>query len=167
MDNIFYRIKNIFSEEKKQKMLALANRPGAFFDNSYGISFYKHPLELDVLSIDGLWQVQMLKQSVRESKIHKDKNRQNEFDNIYMPRATVMSWPIQGEGYTCFYDENHQSCIATVNYNNDGAILNTGGHPHNVILTSDEPRIVFQLCFEESFETVVKYYEDHISSWTY
>jgi len=167
MDNLFYKIKNIFSEEKRQQMLEIANKPGAFFDNSYGISFFKYPLQLDLLGIDGLWQVQMLKQTVKESKIHKDKNRHNEFDDIYMPRATVMSWPIQGEGHTCFYDEDHNSCIGTVNYNGDGAILNTGGYPHNVILTSDQPRIVFQLCFDATFETVKDFYEKDISMRTY
>ena len=84
-----------------------------------------------------------------------------------MPRATVISWPIQGKGYTCFYDEGHNSCIETVSYNGDGAILNTGGYPHNVILTSDQPRIVFQLCFDATFETVKDFYEKDLSMRTY
>ena len=110
----------------------------------------------------------MLKQTVEESKIHKDKNRHNEFDDIYMPRATVINWPIQGKGYTVFYAEDKHACIGTVSYTNEsGAILNTGGYNHNVILSSDQPRIVFQLCFDTNFERVKDFYEKDLSMRTY
>ncbi len=36
----------------------------------------------------------MLKVSESGSKIHKDKNRYNEYENIYMPRQTVISFPL-------------------------------------------------------------------------
>ena len=86
MSKAYHRVHNIFSDEKRKEMVELANRPGAFVDNSYGISFYKHPLQLDDLEIDGVWQVQMLRQTVKESKIHKDRNRNNEFDNMSTPK---------------------------------------------------------------------------------
>lgn len=162
---MFHKVKNIFTQEKRNQMIQMANEAGAFMDNSYGISFYKHPLQLDDLEIDGLWQVQMLKQTVEESGIHKDRNRTNEFDNIYMPRTTVVSWPIQGEGITQFYDDN-KNLVATVNYDKylqDGAILNTGGYFHNVKVTKG-PRIVFQLCFDVPFDSVVEYYEKDLKN---
>jgi|GEM_PF-2482472 hypothetical protein len=166
MSKAYHRVHNIFSDEKRKEMVELANRPGAFVDNSYGISFYKHPLQLDDLEIDGVWQVQMLRQTVKESKIHKDRNRNNEFDNIYMPRNAVISWPIQGDGDTIFYDDD-KNIINRVSYNNDGAILNTGGYFHNVILNTEQPRIMFQMCFDSSFDDVVSFYEGHLKDERY
>jgi hypothetical protein len=166
MSKAYHRVHNIFSDEKRKEMVKLANRPGAFVDNSYGISFYKHPLQLDDLEIDGVWQVQMLRQTVKESKIHKDRNRNNEFDNIYMPRNAVISWPIQGDGDTIFYDDD-KNIINRVSYNNDGAILNTGGYFHNVILNTEQPRIMFQMCFDSSFDDVVSFYEGHLKDERY
>ena len=166
MSKAYHRVHNILSDEKRKEMVELANKPGAFVDNSYGISFYKHPLQLDDLEIDGVWQVQMLRQTVKESKIHKDRNRNNEFDNIYMPRNAVISWPIQGDGDTIFYDDD-KNIINRVSYNNDGAILNTGGYFHNVILNTEQPRIMFQMCFDSSFDDVVSFYEGHLKDERY
>jgi hypothetical protein len=166
MNNYFTKVPNIFTSETKNKMLELAFEDDAFMDNSYGISFYKHPKKLNILGINGDWQVQMLKQSVLSSAVHKDKDRMNEFDNIFMPRTTVISWPIYGSGETWFYD-NNENVIQRVQYDNDGAILNTGGEFHNVMLTSDEPRIVFQLCFKDTYKNVVEKYSESIFSWSY
>ena len=166
MSKAYHRVNNIFSDEKRKEMVELANKQGAFVDNSYGISFYKHQLQLDDLEIDGVWQVQMLRQTVKESKIHKDRNRNNEFDNIYMPRNAVISWPIQGDGDTIFYDDD-KNIINRVSYNNDGAILNTGGYFHNVILNTEQPRIMFQMCFDSSFDDVVSFYEGHLKDERY
>lgn len=162
---MFHKVKNIFTPEKRKQMIEMAHAPNAFMDNSYGISFYKHPLQLDNLGIDGLWQVQMLKQTVEESGIHKDRNRTNEFDNIYMPRTTVISWPIEGEGVTQFYDNNKNkiSVVEYDKYKKDGAILNTGEYFHNVKVTKG-PRIVFQLCFDAPFNNVVEYYEKELKN---
>ena len=61
----------------------------------------------------------------------------------------------------CNNDEKMFLCEA--DYHGYGAILNTGDYFHNVHFTKDNnTRIVFQLCFEESFEEVCKIYKREI-----
>ena len=53
--------------------------------------------------------------------------------------------------------------LCEADYHGYGAILNTGDYFHNVHFKKDNnTRIVFQLCFEESFEEVCKIYKKEI-----
>lgn len=160
--NCFKHIKNILSQETQQKALSMALQPGAFMDNSYLISFFRLPSQLVSLNIDVPYRVQMIRQTAVESKIHKDRNRHNEFDGSYIPRCTIMNFPLVGSGETHFYDDDYK-LIAVTNYQDQGAILNTGEHLHNVILSKDETRICLQFCFEENFDEVCQIYDKHLA----
>ena len=163
-DPYYRQIPNTLSEETKKELLKLANEKDAFVDISYKVSFFKYPSKLQEFAPYGV--AQMLRVTEEDSTIHKDRNRNNEFNNIYMPRNAVISWPIQGDGDTIFYDDD-KNIINRVSYNNDGAILNTGGYFHNVILNTEQPRIMFQMCFDSSFDDVVSFYEGHLKDERY
>jgi len=76
-----------------------------------------------------------------------------------MPRQTVISFPLtENGGITQFYNDN-KIFACNINYDGSGAILNTGQYYHNVRFTDDNNiRIVFQLCFEETFDKVCELY---------
>lgn len=161
MEPYFKLVPYAISTETKAKLLDIAYAPNAFVDISYKISFFRFPGTLQVFNNTGLDCVcQMLRVNEPDSTIHKDKNRYNEFDNTYIPRQTVVSFALtENCGTTFFYDDNKNfSCEA--NYYGKGAILNTGEYYHNVNFTKDNnTRIVFQLCFEETFNEVCELYQ--------
>jgi len=163
-DPYFRQVKYMLSENTKEELIEIATAPGAFVDISYKISFFKLPSTIQKFNTTGLDCVcQMLRVSESGSKIHKDKNRYNEYENLYMPRQTVISFPLTTDcGSTYFYDDN-EKFMCNVNYDGLGAILNTGGYNHNVHLTQDDnTRIVFQLCFEQQYSEVCDIYDTHL-----
>ena len=165
----YYRVvPNILGENTKKELLEIALKPNAFVDISYKISFFKLPSTIQKFNNTGLNCVcQLLKVNESGSKIHKDKNRYNEFEGTYIQRQTVVSFPLtENCGETWFYDESLNK-VASINYEGYGAILNTGGHYHNVYFTEDnDTRIVFQLCFEEAYEDVCQIFEDKLKGIT-
>lgn len=165
-DPYFRQIPYALSDTTREQLLEIATAPGAFVDISYKISFFKLPSTIQRFNTTGLNCVcQMLRVTEQGSKIHKDKNRYNEYENLYMPRSAVINFPLMPTtSKTNFYDDN-ENFVCSVGYNNTGAILNTGGHFHNVDYTDDSPRIVFQLCFEESYEEVCDIYEDRLKGF--
>mgnify|MGYP001190975780 CR=1 FL=1 len=164
MEPYYKLVPNAISKETKQKLLDIALAPDSFVDISYKISFFKLPSTLQKFNTTGLSCVcQMLKVNESDSVIHKDKNRVNEFDGTYIPRQTVVSFSLtENSGITHFYNDN-KMFLCEADYEGYGAILNTGEYYHNVYFTKDnETRIVFQLCFEETFEQVCKIYNEEI-----
>lgn len=167
----FRIVPNRLTEETKKELLKLANEPDAFVDISYKVSFFKYPSKLQKFAPWGV--AQMLRVSEEDSTIHKDNNRTNEFDDTYMPRRTVINYPLtDNPSKTNWYDDN-KNLVATTTYdkqlypslpdecftlegkNYNAAILNTGGGYHNVeFKNGDEPRIVFQLCFDSDIDDV-------------
>mgnify|MGYP003323692431 CR=1 FL=1 len=158
----YYKLTHyMLSDSTRKALLHIANAPDAFVDISYKISFFKLPSTIQQFNTTGLNCVcQMLRVSESGSKIHKDKNRFNEYENLWMPRQTVISFPLTDNGgATHFYDDD-KNFVCDINYDGKGAILNTGECNHNVYFTEDnETRIVFQLCFEEKFSEVCNIYE--------
>tara|TARA_B100000941_G_scaffold242911_1_gene186811 strand:+ start:512 stop:1012 length:501 start_codon:yes stop_codon:yes gene_type:complete len=164
MEPCYKLVPYAISNETKQQLLELALSPDAFIDISYKISFFKLPSKLQKFNTTGLnCACQMLKVKEPDSVIHKDKNRYNEFDGTYIPRQTVISFPLtENSGVTQFYNDE-KMFLCEADYHGYGAILNTGDYFHNVHFTKDNnTRIVFQLCFEESFEEVCKIYKREI-----
>lgn len=164
MEPYFKLIPYAITKETKASLLDIAYAPDAFVDISYKISFFKLPSTIQHFNTTGLkCTCQMLKVNESGSTIHKDKNRHNEFDGTYIPRQTVISFPLtENCGSTYFYDED-KKFVCEANYDNHGAILNTGGYYHNVYFTEDNnTRIVFQLCFEEEYSEVVRIYESNL-----
>ena len=151
--NKYFRIvPNRLTEKTKKELLKLANEKDAFVDISYKISFFKYPSKLQKFAPWGV--AQMLKVNEEDSKIHKDNSRTNEYDGTYIPRRTVINYPLtDNPPSTNWYDDN-KKLVTTTEYNN-AAILNTGGCYHNVeFKKGDKPRIVFQLCFESDIDDV-------------
>jgi hypothetical protein len=160
MEPYYKLIPYAISNSTKQELLNIALAPDAFVDISYKISFFKLPSTIQRFNTTGLNCVcQMLRVSESGSTIHKDRNRYNEYDNQYMPRQTVISFPLtENGGITQFYNDN-KIFACNINYDGSGAILNTGQYYHNVRFTDDNNiRIVFQLCFEETFDKVCELY---------
>ena len=167
MEPYYKLVPYAITEDTKQKILSFAHAPDAFVDISYKISFFKLPSTIQHFNTTGLDCVcQMLKVSESGSKIHKDKNRYNEYENIFMPRQTVISFPLtENCGETWFYNDKEEN-VAKVNYDGYGAVLNTGEHLHNVYFTKDDnTRIVFQLCFEEKYNEVCTLYEENLKGF--
>lgn len=164
MEPYYKLVPYAISDKSKKQLLEIANAPNAFVDISYKISFFKLPNKIQKFNKTGLNCVcQMLKVNQSDSVIHKDKNRHNEFDGTYIPRQTVVSFPLtENCGITHFYNDN-KMFLCEADYAGFGAILNTGEYYHNVYFTKDnETRIVFQLCFEEKFEKVCEIYNEEI-----
>tara|TARA_E500000178_G_scaffold198151_1_gene196166 strand:+ start:9463 stop:9963 length:501 start_codon:yes stop_codon:yes gene_type:complete len=164
MEPYYKLVPYAISNKTKQELLDIATAPDAFVDISYKISFFKRPSTIQKFNTTGLnCTCQMLRVTESGSTIHKDRNRYNEFDNLYMPRQTVISFALTSNcGETYFYDDN-KNFVCKANYEGQGAILNTGQCFHNVHFTKDNnTRIVFQLCFEETFEQVCKIYNKEI-----
>ena len=162
-DPYYRQIENMLSEDTKEKLLEIATAPDAFVDISYKISFFKLPGTIQHFNKTGQNCVcQMLRVSESGSTIHKDNNRHNEFDGTYIPRQTVISFPLtENCGVTHFYDED-QKLVCKADYTGLGAILNTGEHYHNVYFTEDNnTRYVFQLCFEEKYKEVCNIYNSY------
>ena len=154
------------SNQTKQELLDIATAPDAFVDISYKISFFKFPSTIQKFNTTGLnCTCQMLRINESDSVIHKDKNRHNEFDGTYIPRQTVVSFPLtENSGVTHFYNDN-KMFLCEADYEGHGAILNTGEYYHNVYFTKDnETRIVFQLCFEEALNKVCSLYDTQLRS---
>lgn len=163
-DPYYRQVENILSADTQKKLLEIAIAPDAFVDISYKISFFKLPSTIQHFNTTGLnCTCQMLRVSESGSKIHKDKNRYNEFDGTYMPRQTVISFPLTKNcGITQFYNYRYE-LVCEADYQNCGAILNTGEHYHNVKFTEDDnTRYVFQLCFEEMYNEVCNIYNTHL-----
>lgn len=163
-DPYYRQVENIISADTHKQLLEIATAPNAFVDISYKISFFKLPGTIQHFNTTGLNCVcQMLRVSESGSTIHKDKNRYNEFDGTYMPRQTVISFPLtENCGVTQFYNYRYEP-VCEADYQGCGAILNTGGHYHNVYFTQDDnTRYVFQLCFEETYNEVCNIYENNI-----
>ena len=164
MEPYYKLIPYAISDQTKQELLDIATAPDAFVDISYKISFFKFPSTIQKFNTTELnCTCQMLRINESDSVIHKDKNRHNEFDGTYIPRQTVVSFPLtENSGVTHFYNDN-KMFLCEADYEGHGAILNTGEYYHNVYFTKDnETRIVFQLCFEETFEQVCKIYNEEI-----
>ena len=164
MEPYYKLIPYMISDDTKEQLLEIAYAPEAFVDISNKISFFKLPSTIQKFNTTGLNCVcQMLRVTESGSKIHKDKNRYNEYENLYMPRQTVISFPLTNNGgKTHFYDDD-ENFVCDINYDNQGAILNTGGYNHNVHFTEDnDTRLVFQLCFEEQFSEVCDIYENNL-----
>ena len=158
MEPYYKLVPYAITEDTKQKILSFAHAPNAFVDISYKISFFKLPSTIQHFNTTGLDCVcQMLKVNESGSTVHKDKNRHNEFDGTWIPRQTVVSFPLTNNcGSTHFFDDN-KNFVCDIDYEGHGAILNTGEHYHNVNFTkTNNERIVFQFCFEESFDKVCK-----------
>jgi hypothetical protein len=161
MEPYYKLVPYAISDQTKQELLDIAFAPDAFVDISYKISFFKLPSTIQRFNTTNLNCVcQMLRVSESGSTIHKDKNRFNEYENLFMPRQTVISFALTNNcGETHFYDDN-KNFVTSIDYEGQGAILNTGGHYHNVHFTEDNnTRIVFQLCFEETFDKVCRIYD--------
>ena len=158
-DPYYRQVQYALSQVTRDALLDIARAPGAFVDISYKISFFKLPSTIQQFKPAGIDCVcQMLRVTEQGSKIHKDRNRYNEYENLYMPRKTVINFPLMPtKSTTCFYDDN-ENFVCSVGYSNSGAILNTGDHFHNVDYKDSEPRVVFQLCFEESYSEVCEIY---------
>jgi hypothetical protein len=152
-DPYYRQITNRLSKETKKELLKLAHEKDAFVNTGYNISFFKYPSKLQKFAPYGVGQ--MLKVTEEDSKIHKDNNRTNEFDGIYMPRKTVINYPLtDNPSRTNWYDDE-KNLVTTTEYDKHAAIINTGDCYHNVeYKEGDDERIVFQLCFEESLEEV-------------
>jgi len=164
MEPYYKLVPYAISSKTKQELLDIATAADAFVDISYKISFFKLPSTIQKFNTTGLnCTCQMLRVTESGSSIHKDRNRYNEYDNLYMPRQTVISFALTSNcGETYFYDDN-KNFVCKANYEGQGAILNTGQCFHNVHFTKDNnTRIVFQLCFEETFEQVCKIYNKEI-----
>ena len=170
-DKYFRIVPNRLTEETKKELLKLANEKDAFVDISYKVSFFKYPSKLQKFAPWGV--AQMLRVTEEGSTIHKDNSRTNEFDGTYMPRRTVINYPLtDNTPRTNWYDDNKNlvctteyntklypslpdSCFTLEGKNNNAAILNTGGGYHNVEFTEgDKPRIVFQLCFDSDIDDI-------------
>lgn len=164
----YYRlIPYAISDKTKQELLDIALAPDAFVDISYKISFFKLPSKIQKFNTTGLNCVcQLLKVQESGSTIHKDRNRYNEYEGLYMPRQTVISFPLTTNcGETCFYDDE-KNFVTKINYEGYGAILNTGEHFHNVNFTEDNnTRIVFQLCFEDKYKDVCEIYRSSLEDY--
>lgn len=162
-DPYYRQVSYALSEDTRKQLLAIAVAPNAFIDISYKISFFKLPSTIQHFNTTGLNCVcQMLRVAETDSKIHKDRNRYNEYENIYMPRSAVINFPLMPtKSKTMFYDDD-KTFICSVGYSNCGAILNTGQKYHNVEYLDTLPRIVFQLCFEESYEEVCTIYDEKL-----
>lgn len=164
MEPYYKLVPYAISNKTKQELLDIATAPDAFVDISYKISFFKRPSTIQKFNTTGLnCTCQMLRVTESGSTIHKDRNRYNEFDNLYMPRQTVVSFALTSNcGETHFYDDD-KNFICKTNYEGYGAILNTGDCYHNVHFTDyNNTRIVFQLCFEDKFDEVCKIYNKEI-----
>jgi hypothetical protein len=164
-DPYFRQVPNNISESTKTELLKIAFAPDAFIDISYKISFFKLPSKIQKFNKTGLDCVcQMLRVSESGSKIHKDRNRYNEYENLYMPRQTVINYPLTVNADDTFFYDDEENFVCNISYNHGGgAILNTGEKLHNVNYTGDgSPRISFQLCFEQPYEEVCKIYKDRI-----
>ena len=158
MEPYYKLVPYAITEDTKHKILNFAYAPDAFVDISYKISFFKLPSTIQHFNTTGLDCVcQMLKVNESGSTIHKDNNRHNEFDGTWIPRQTVVSFALtENCGSTHFFDDN-KKLVCDINYEGHGAILNTGEHYHNVHFEdTNNERIVFQFCFEESFDQVCK-----------
>lgn len=162
-DPYFRQVPYALSEDTRKQLLEIAVAPDAFIDISYKISFFKLPSKIQKFNTTGLNCVcQLLRVTETGSKIHKDRNRYNEYENIYMPRSAVINFPLMPtKSKTMFYDDN-EKFVCSVGYNNCGAILNTGKKYHNVEYLDTLPRIVFQLCFEEPYEEVCNIHENNL-----
>lgn len=162
-DPYFRQVEYALSNATRNQLLEIALAPGAFVDISYKISFFKLPSKIQHFNTTGLNCVcQMLRVTEQGSKIHKDRNRYNEYENLYMPRTAVINFPLMTTtSKTNFYDDD-ENFVCSVGYDNCGAILNTGGKLHNVDYTDSTPRIVFQLCFEESYDEVCRIYDEKL-----
>ena len=164
MEPYYKLVPYAISDKTKQELLDIATAPYAFVDISYKISFFKLPTTIQKFNTTGLnCTCQMLRVTESGSTIHKDRNRYNEFDNLYMPRQTVVSFALTSNcGETHFYDEA-KNFVCKTNYEGYGAILNTGDCYHNVHFRDyNYTRIVFQLCFEDKFDEVCKIYNKEI-----
>ena len=158
----YYKLTHyMLGENTRKKLLDIANAPGAFVDISYKISFFKLPSTIQHFNTTGLNCVcQMLRVTESGSKIHKDKNRFNEYEKLYMPRQTVISFPLTDNGGETYFYDDDENFVCNINYDGAGAILNTGECNHNVHFREDNTtRIVFQLCFEEVFSEVCDIYD--------
>ena len=161
MEPYYKLVPYAISDQTKQELLDIALAPDTFVDISYKISFFKLPSKLQHFNTTGLkCTCQLLRVNEPDSTIHKDRNRYNEYDKTYMPRQTVVSFALTNNcGETHFYDDN-KNFVTSIDYAGHGAILNTGEHYHNVHFTEDNnTRIVFQLCFEETFNEVCEMYQ--------
>jgi hypothetical protein len=152
-DPYYRQITNRLSEETKKELLKLAHEKDAFVDISYKVSFFKYPSKIQKFAPYGV--AQMLRVTEEDSKIHKDNNRTNEFDGTYMPRNTVINYPLTDNPSSTNWYDDEKNLVTTTEYDKYAAILNTGGCYHNVdFKNGDGERIVFQLCFEESLDEV-------------
>jgi len=158
-DPYYKQVQYALSQVTRDSLLEYALATDAFVDISYKISFFKLPSTIQHFKPKGINCVcQLLRVTETGSKIHKDRNRYNEYENLYMPRQTVINFPLAPTASkTMFYDDN-ENFVCSVGYHNCGAILNTGGCFHNVEYNDKSPRIVFQLCFEEPYEEVCEIY---------
>ena len=164
MEPYYKLVPYAISDDTKQKLLKIALAPNAFMDISYKISFFKFPGKIQHFNNTNLkCACQLLRVSESGSTIHKDNNRYNEYDNTYIPRQTVISFPLtENCGVTHFYNDNKEF-VCKADYEGYGAILNTGKYYHNVYFTeNNNVRIVFQLCFKETFEEVCKLYDEGV-----
>lgn len=165
MEPYYKLVPYAIGENTKQELLDIALAPDAFVDISYKISFFKLPSTIQRFNTTGLNCVcQLLRVSESGSVIHKDRNRFNEYENLYMPRQTVVSFALTDNcGETHFYNDRKEF-VTSVDYSGFGAILNTGEYYHNVHFTEgNNVRIVFQLCFEETFDKVCNLYNGDIT----
>lgn len=162
-DPYFRQVPDILSNKTRYQLLEIANASNAFIDISYKISFLKLPSTIQHFNTTSLNCVcQMLRVSEQGSTIHKDRNRHNEFENLYMPRTTVINFPLMTTNSKTNFYNNNKEFVCSVGYDNSGAILNTGGQFHNVDYKDSTPRIVFQLCFEQDYEEVCNIYNSNL-----
>lgn len=161
-DPYFRMIPNGISEKTKKELLVLAKEPDAFVDNSYKISFFRHPDKLQKYAPYGV--AQLLKITEGDGTIHKDRNRYNEYDGTYMPRKSVINYPLtDNPADTVWYDDDKNEVARTV-YGNHAAILHVGECYHGVDYNGKEPRIVFQLCFAEGLNDTWNLWNEELYS---
>ena len=151
-DPYYRQIPNRLSEKTKKELLKLAYEKDAFVNTGYNISFFKYPSKLQKFAPYGVGQ--MLKVIEKDSKIHKDNGRINEYDGTYMPRNIVINYPLTDNSSNTNWYDDEKNLVTTTEYDKYAAIINIGGCYHNVDYKGSEERIVFQLCFDESLDEV-------------
>ena len=102
-------------DKTKQQLLYLAYEPDAFVDISYKISFFKLPSKLQKFNTTGLNCVCPPLRVNESVAPHKDKNRYNEYENLYINQTDCDKFCLtENCGETYFYDDNKDFAVMLI-----------------------------------------------------